>query len=116
MFQRCIREAKASPGTIPIISLIKSDAATLEENEDLVWICNKLEQHGHLNPFGFYSGYVPQEDWLPFLQRIARGTINFAEEDSVAIDLFYAAEDWRKEHGYPMPTGLPLVPPSKHSQ
>jgi hypothetical protein len=38
-------------------------------------------------------------------QRIACPT-DSAEEDSAAIDLFYAAEDWRKEHGYPEATWL----------
>jgi len=107
-FDHCAIEVKKW-NSLPIVGLLEAEAHRLSSNEQLVTICHDLKRFQGTNPFDGFEEYVPEKDWLAFLRQLAWGntTIN-ATTDSIP-EILYAADEWRKQHGYPDPKGKRLV-------
>jgi hypothetical protein len=107
-FDRCAREVKKW-NSLPIGGLLEAEAYKLSSNEQLVTICYDLKRFMGINPFAGFEEYVPEKDWLPFLQQLAWGDRTIDATTGSITEIFYAADEWRKKQGYPEPKGLRLV-------
>jgi len=86
---------------LPFHALSRAQGHRLESNEELVEVCNLIQGAGYDHPFeGISPGYVLEEDWLPFLKYVKHAPNLNPEEGKDYID---AAEQWRQDHGYPLP-------------
>lgn len=82
--------------------LIKADAHKLKRNHDLITLCNRIESFGNHNPLDHWRGYVPDDDALAFLQKLAYGPERFPD-NATPSTLHAAMEKWRADHCYPEP-------------
>lgn len=82
-------------------------AHRLESNRDLVWICNKLSDGGHQNTLLELGDWVPQRDWLEFLQWV---TVRANTNTKNGYNYVWAAAEWPKRKGYAEPSKpIPMV-------
>jgi hypothetical protein len=103
--QDCASLLKKEP-IIPFHALARVERYRLQDNDELVSVCAKLEQYGYGNPMGVIKDWVPKTDWLDFLRHVQlSANVNATE----GFDWLMEAEKWRREHGYPKPPGLPLA-------
>lgn len=51
----------------PFQGLYAAGAADLKTNEQVVWVADKISEH-HEHPMRWMQKYVPEEEWLSFLQ------------------------------------------------
>jgi hypothetical protein len=87
-------------------ALILAGLQHLESNDDLVRICDELEKNGHKHPLKELGDYVPERDWLRFLQWVAVRPNTDTKWGYGYVD---AAQEWPKREGYPQPaTRFPL--------
>jgi len=87
-------------------ALILAGAQHLESNDDLVWISNELEKNGHKHPLKELGDYVPERDWLRFLQWV---NVRPNTDTKWGYGYVDAAQEWPKREGYPQPaTRFPL--------
>jgi hypothetical protein len=87
-------------------ALILAGAHHLKSNDDLVWLCNELAKNGHENPLKELGDYVPERDWLDFLQWVA---VRPNTDIKLGYGYVEAAKEWPARRQYPEPTTrLPL--------
>jgi hypothetical protein len=74
----------------------------LESNQEVAEVCDLIQEAGYDHPFeGLSPAYVPEKDWLPFLKYVRHAPNINPEEGKDYLD---AADRWRQDHGYPLPT------------
>ncbi|MEY2563754.1 MAG: hypothetical protein QOH88_1947 [Verrucomicrobiota bacterium] len=54
-------------------------ADTLEQNDELLWVCDNLVRDGYEHPF-HYMDVVPQKGWLTFLREARKSGIDFEDD------------------------------------
>jgi hypothetical protein len=59
--------------------LQEARAETLENNDDLLWLCDNLVRDGYEHPF-YYMDVVPRAEWLIFLTEARKDGIDFADD------------------------------------
>jgi hypothetical protein len=83
-------------------ALSRADGHRLESNEEVAEVCDLIQEAGYDHPFeGISPGYVSEKDWLPFLKYVKHAPKINPEEGKDYLD---AADRWRLDHGYPLPT------------
>jgi hypothetical protein len=83
-------------------ALSRAEGHRLESNEEVAEVCDLIQEAGYDHPFeGISPGYVPEKDWLPFLKYVRHAPKINPEEGKDYLD---AADRWRQDHGYPLPT------------
>jgi hypothetical protein len=86
---------------LPFHALSCAEGHRLESNQEVAEVCDLIHTAGYDHPFeGISPGYVPEKDWLPFLKYVKHAPNINPEEGKDYID---AAEQWRHDHGYPLP-------------
>ena len=55
-------------------------ADTLEDNNDLVWVCDNLVRDGYEHPFYYFDEHVPSKGWLILLVEARKDGIDFADD------------------------------------
>jgi len=82
-------------------ALSRAEGHRLESNEEIAEVCDLIHGAGYDHPFeGISPGYVPEKDWLSFLKSVKHAPNINPEQGKDYID---AAEQWRQDHGYPLP-------------
>ena len=82
-------------------ALSRSEGHRLEANDQVAEVCDPMFGAGYDHPFdGISPGYVPEKDWLPFLNYVKHAPNINPENGKDYID---AADRWRQDHGYPVP-------------
>jgi hypothetical protein len=83
-------------------ALSRADGHRLESNEEVAEVCDLIQGARYDHPFeGISPGYVPEKDWLPFLKYVKHAPKINPEGGRDYLD---AADRWRLDHGYPLPT------------
>ena len=83
-------------------ALSRAEGRSLESNEEVAEVCDLIQETGYDHPFdGISPGYVPEKDWLLFLKYVKHAPKINPEEGKDYLD---AADRWRLDHGYPLPT------------
>ena len=83
-------------------ALSRAEGHRLESNEEVAEVCDLIQTTGYDHPFeGIAPGYVPEKDWLSFLKYVKHAPKINPEKGKDYID---AADRWRQEHGYPVPS------------
>lgn len=78
--------------------LYRARAYELESNDDLIWVCDKLVEHGYSHPFKGLDECMPQNEWLDFMRwGHLHANWNFGQEG----DYLRAAIQWSNERGRP---------------
>ncbi len=85
-------------------SLIKANAHKLEQNVDLLGLCDDLSHYGHTNPLDYWRGYVPDDDSLNFLKKVAYSPERLTDDAHGAGVLHVAMVKWQEDHNYPEPS------------
>lgn len=81
--------SKVPRPSLLIGALWRADGHKLATNEDLVWVCDQLEQRGHGNPFS--ASAIPPEKWLTFLEDAKLAGKNLSDDAAAALDAF---QEW----------------------
>lgn len=100
MFQRCMIMLKGPTPLLPFNVVARHEAYNLEENEDVNWLCDEIGKTRYGHPFTGLDPYVPENDRKEFLRWIRFITDYDTNNGNDYLD---AAEQWRYEHGYPLP-------------
>jgi hypothetical protein len=83
-------------------ALSRAEGHRLESNEEVAEVCDLIQEAGYDHPFeGISQAYVPEKDWLPFLKYVKHAPKINPEGGKDYLD---AADRWRLDHGYPLPT------------
>ena len=88
---------------MPMNALCEAGAHKLDSNDQVLWICDQLEQHGYENPFDVLDEYVWKTERLEFIRWAVRHA-NINMTSMKGINYFDAAEQWRKDKGHPEPS------------
>jgi hypothetical protein len=83
-------------------AFVLAGGCDLESNEEIIEASNFVKESGYDHPFdGISPGHVPEKDLLEFMRHI-----KFAPNINPArgVDYLEAANQWRIDHGYPLPT------------
>jgi len=84
-------------------AFVRAGGCDLESNEEIVQASNLVKASGHHHPFeGISPGHVPEKDLLDFMRHI-KFAPNIKSESGT--DYLEAANQWRHDHGYPLPRG-----------
>jgi hypothetical protein len=90
------------PVLLSFHALSRAEGHRLESNEEVAEVCDLIQGAGYDHPFwGISPGYVLEKDWLPFLRHVKHGPNINAQKGKDYLD---AAERWREDHGYPLPS------------
>jgi hypothetical protein len=99
-FQNCVAMLKSPRPIFPLNAIVRNQAFNLEENDDVIWLCDEIGKKRCGHPFAELLPYVPKSDWKEFL----RWAHFIADYDLINGDDFRdAAERWRFDHNYPLP-------------
>jgi len=83
-------------------ALSRADGHRLESNEEVAKVCDLIQGAGYDHPLeGISPGYVPEKDLRPFLKYVKHAPKINPEGGRDYLD---AADRWRLDHGYPLPT------------
>src|SRR5258707_9026695 len=86
---------------LPFHALWRAEGHRLESNKEVAEVCDLIQEAGYDHPFeGISPGYVPEQDWLPFLKYVKHAPNINPEKGKDYID---AVDRWRDDHGYPLP-------------
>jgi hypothetical protein len=102
-FERSAAILKQHPSVLlSFHALSRAEGHRLESNQEVAEVCDLIQEAGYDHPFeGISPGYVPEKDWLPFLKYVRHAPSINPEEGKDYLD---AADRWRQDHGYPLPT------------
>lgn len=82
--------ARNARAAVTIGALWRANGHKLAMNEDLVWVCEQLDERGYGNPFANSS--IPPENWLEFLHDARLAGRDLARDAAAALDAF---QEWR---------------------
>ena len=101
-FERSATILKQHPSVLlSFHALSRAEGHRLESNEEVAEVCDLIQEAGYDHPFeGISPGYVPEKDWLAFLNYVRHAPNINPEEGKDYLD---AADRWRQDHGYPVP-------------
>jgi hypothetical protein len=100
-FERSTMLLKHNPGLLAFHALSRAEGHGLESNNEVSEVCDLIQEAGYDHPFeGISPGYVPEKDWLPFLNYVRHAPNINPDQGKDYLD---AADRWRQDHGYPLP-------------
>jgi len=78
--------------------LYRARAYDLESNQDLMWVCDKLVEHGYSHPFEGLNECVLQIEWLDFMKW---GHLHAKWDFGRGGGYLQAAPEWSNKKGRP---------------